>query len=346
MLRRLRSLARNAWASLRSLLSRAAPDLEKLALRQQLASVCAKPHPRPTQIDRLFWVVLSSLWPGWRSALAFVRPETVVRWHRAGWRLFWRFKSRRRGRPPIDHTLRDLIVTMATDNPTWGAPRIHGELLKLGYSIVQSTVSKYLPPRPRNRSPNSPDWHTFLRLHLKGSVGIDFFDIPTATFKLLYGFVVLDHERRKILHLGVTDQPTAEWGTNQLRLAFENTDGPERVFHDRGGQFNPGFSSTTKALGAKEVISAPHSPWQNPFAERVIGSIRRELLDHVIVLGERHAVLLLRKYQAYYNASRTHLGLDKDSPEGRPVQPIVDGDKVVAIPILGGLHHRYERRAA
>ena len=316
---------------------------ENVALRQQVASLAAKPHPRPDRFDRAFWATLASLWPSWRRSLAFVSPDPVVRWHRAGFRLFWRWKSRRPGRPPIDEQLRNLIVTMATENPTWGAPRIHGELLKLGYRVAQATVASYLPKRPRGSSPDTPDWKTFLNLHLHGSAGIDFFDIPTATFDVLRGFLVIDHERRKLLHVGVTRHPTAEWTANQFVGALRDDSSPERLFRDRDSIFGSAFTSRVKALGIEQKVSASRSPWQNPFAERMVGNIRRDLLDHVIVLNERHATKLLREYQdGYYNPWRTHLGLGKDAPEGRQAQSLEDGAEIV----LGGLHHRYVRRAA
>jgi putative transposase len=320
--------------------------VEVVVLRQQVASLAAKPHPRPDTFDRVFWAALVSVWPSWRSSLGFVQPETVLRWHQAGFRLFWRFKSRP-GRPPVDKDLRTLIDTMASENPTWGAPRIHGELLKLDFAVAEATVAKYMRERRTFPPRCGPDWKTFLRLHLDSSVGIDFFDIPTATFDVLRGFLIIDHRRRKLLHLGVTKHPTAEWTANQLTEAFPFDSAPDRLFRDRDSIFGTRFVDKAKALGIKEVISAPRSPWQNPFAERVIGSIRRDLLDNVIVLGERHATRLLREYQnTYYNTSRTHLGLDKDSPVARPAQKAQAGSRIVSIPILGGLHHRYERRAA
>jgi len=316
--------------------------LENLALRQQLASLSRQPHPRPDVFDRAFWVSLSTLWSGWRQSLSFVTPETVVRWHRAGFRAFWRLKSKP-GPPEIAPEVRKLIVTMAKENSTWGAPRIHGELLKLGHKIAESTVSKYMPrPRPEP----GMTWGNFLALDLEGAVGIDFFDIPTATFEVIRGFLVIDHKNRKLLHVGATKQPTDEWTANQLPEAFPFEGAPDFLFRDRDSIFGPRFRGKAEALGIVEVISAPRSPWENPFAERVIGSIRRDLLDHVIVLNEQHAVRLLRAYAEYYLNSRTHLSLGKDTPAGRAVQGPECGAKVIALPILGGLHHRYERRAA
>ena len=216
--------------------------------------------------------------------LCFVHPDTVTRWHRFGFRLYWRLISLPgQGRPHIDTEVRKLIVSMAHKNSTWSAPRIHSELCKLGFDISQATVTRYMPQRPR-LSPNSPDWSTFLRLHLDDSVGVDFFDIPTATFDVLRGFLVIDHGRRKLLHLGVTKHPSAEWTANQITETFPLKSAPRFLFRDRDAIFGERFRARVKSMGIKEVVSAHHSPWQNPFAERVIGSIRRELLDHVIVL--------------------------------------------------------------
>ena len=322
--------------------------VENMALRQQLAVLrrTAK-KPRLTAVDRGFWLVLLRLWPGWRDALALVQPETVVRWHRSGFRAFWRWKSSRgAGRPAEEARLQALIVRLATDNPAWGAPRVHGELLKLGFVVAQSTVSKYLP---RKRRP--PDegvrqrWQTFLKNHLPEAAGIDFFVIPTLTFRLLYGLVVLDQGRRRILHFGVTEHPTGEWVKRQLFEAFPYDSAPRYLHRDRDSIYDCRFRAAVKALGIEDVPSAPRCPWQNPFAERVIGSIRRELLDHVIVLGAGHAARLLRGYKVYYSGSRTHLSLGKDSPCPREVQGPEHGERIVAIEHLGGLHHRYERRA-
>ena len=318
---------------------------EVLALRQQLALLVRQvPRVRARTSDRLFLAVLVSLWPDWRRALLVVRPETVIRWHRLGFRLLWRFKSRPHGRPPIDAPLRLLIREMAFANPTWGAPRIHGELLKLGHSVAQSTVARYLPVR--RRGPPSQTWRTFLHNHLPCAAGIDFFVFPTVGFGVLYGFLVLGHGRRRILHLNVTAHPTAEWTRAQLLEAFPFDEAPRFLHRDRDGIFSERVRETIRQLGIEDVPSAPRSPWQNPFAERTIGSIRRELLDHVIVLGEEHARRLLRAYQRYFNESRTHLSLEKDAPVHREVHGPERGSRIVAFPVLGGLHHRYERRAA
>jgi len=320
--------------------------LENLALRQQLALFKQRtPHPPISAVDRAFWSWLSQVWPNWRGALLIVKPETVVGWHRHGFRVFWRWKSRATfGRPRKDAALRRLIGEMARANLCWGAPRIHGELLKLGFAVAQSTVARYMPRR--RRCPPSQSWRTFLNNHLSQAVGIDFFTIPSATFRVFYGFVVLDHRRRRIRHMNATEHPTAAWTRQQLLEAFP-FDAPTRFLHrDRDSIFNGLVRQTIAALGIGEVLSAPKSPWQNPFAERVIGSLRRELLNHVIVLGEDHARQLLRTYRVYYNGAHTHLSLSKDSPDSREIDHPEHGTTVAALPVLGGLHHRYRRRAA
>jgi putative transposase len=329
-----------------TLLSGRSLVLENLALRQQLAVLRRQaPRPRLRVADRLFWVALARLWPRWREALHLVKPETVIAWHRAGFRLFWRWRSSRGGRPRVDAEVQALVRQMASDNPSWGAPRIHGELLKLGYRVAQSTVAKYMPPQPKTRKPPSQAWRTFLRNHMSQAAAMDFFVIPTATFQLLYGFVILEHGRRRIRHVAVTAHPTAEWTSQQLREAFPFDSAPRFLHRDRDGIYGKDVTDTIRAMGIRDVPSAPASPWQNPYCERVIGTLRRELLDHVIVLDEAHARRLLREYVDYYNGSRTHLALVKDSPEERAVEPPSAGPVDVR-DMLGGLHHRYFRRAA
>jgi transposase InsO family protein len=335
-------------SALRSLfLPRAVLHAEVFALRHQLLVLDRQRAGRRVQLhasDRLLWACLSRLWPGWRNALVLVQPETVLRWHRRGFRLYWRRKSRRRrsGRPPIDAEVRHLILEMHRANPTWGAPRIHGELLKLGFTLAQSTVSKYLP---RHRKPPSQGWRTFLRNHLGEAIAIDFAVVPTMTFRLLFVFVVLGLDRRKLLHVNVTAHPTAEWTARQMveALPWETT--ARYVIRDRDRIYGVGFRRRVAGLGLHEVPIAPRSPWQNAYAERFIGSLRRECLDHVIVLNERHLHRILSDYARYYNGSRTHLALGKDAPEPRLVHRQELGE-VVAFAEVGGLHHRYERRAA
>ena len=267
--------------------SRAALQLENLALRHQIGVLqrSARKRPKLTPGDRLLWVFLSHLWRDWRSALAIVKPETVVAWHRAGFRLFWTWKVRRGqpGRPVISREIRDLIRKMCRENPGWGAPRIHGELLKLGIDTGESSVSKYLV---RSRKPPSQTWRTFLESHLTQLVSIDFFTVPTIRFQVLYVFLVLAHDRRRILHFNVTAHPTAEWTGQQLREAFPFDQLPRYLLRDRDAIFGDAFRGQVRDMGIHEVLSTPRSPWQRAYVERVIGSIRRECLDHVIVFHE------------------------------------------------------------
>ena len=295
-------------------------------------------------MDRLFWIVLSRVWPAWREALVIVKPETVIAWHRKGFRLFWTWKSRRGklGRQPVPREVRDLIRRMSRENPLWGAPRIHGELLKLGLEVSEATVSKYMTRHPR---PPSQTWRAFLENHVGCLASIDFFVVPTATFTMLFAFIVLRHERRRIVHVGVTAHPTAAWVAQQIREAFPWDTAPRFMIRDWDSVYEAAFCLRVQAMGIEEVVTAPRSPWQSPFAERMIGSIRRECVDHVIVLNERHLRLILASYLDYYHRSRTHLSLDKDTPDRRRVKPVGSG-KVVAFPQVGGLHHRYERLAA
>jgi transposase InsO family protein len=304
----------------------------------------ATKRPKWTAGDRLLWIGLSRIWRDWRSALAIVRPETVVAWHRAGFRRSWTWKVRRgqRGRPLISREVRDLIRRICRENPLWGAPRIHGELLKLGVDISETSVSKYMV---RSRKPPSQTGRTFLENHLTQMVSIDFFTVPTIRFQVLYVFLVLAHDRRRILHFNVTAHPTAEWTGQQLREAFPFDQLPRYLLRDRDAIFGQDFREQVRDMGIHEVLSAPRSPWQRAYVERVIGSIRRECLDHLIEFNEASLRRTLNLYFAYYHRSRTHLSLGKDSPEPRPIQSPAVGP-VVAVPHVGGLHHHYERRAA
>jgi transposase InsO family protein len=334
------------FASLRaSLRRRAALQIEILALRHQLGILQRSvKRPKLTATDRFLWAWLSSVWADWRSALVIVKPETVIAWHRKGFRLFWTWKVRhgQPGRPPVPQDLRDLIRKISRENPLWGAPRIHGELLKLGIDIGETSVSKYLV---RHRKPPSQTWRTFLENHLKTMVSVDFFTVPTIRFQVLYVFLVLLHERRRIIHFNVTAHPTAEWTAQQLREAFPFDQIPRYLLRDRDSIFGGEFRKEVTAMGIQEVLSTPRSPWQRAYVERVIGTIRRECLDHVIVFNEASLHRHVKSFMTYYHESRTHLSLAKDAPESRPVQG-PDLGRLVAIPQVGGLHHRYERRAA
>lgn len=334
------------FALFRSVLrSRATVELENLALRHQL-TVLKRSVKRPQlrRTDRCLWVVLSRVWNDWRAALDIVQPATVIAWHRKGFRLFWSWKVRhgKTGRPAVAREVRDLIRRLSRENPLWGAPHIHGELLKLGIPIGETSVAKYMV---RHRKPPSQTWRTFLDNHLKTLVSIDFFTVPTIHFQVLYVFLVLAHERRRVVHFNVTAHPTAEWTAQQLREAFPFDQIPRYLLRDRDKIFGDEFRRQVRDMKIEEVLSAPRSPWQRAYVERLIGSIRRECLDHVIVFHEAGLRRMLCAYFAYYHQTRPHLSLDKDAPESRKVQPPELG-KVISIPQVGGLHHRYERRAA
>ena len=238
--------------------------------------------------------------------------------------------------------VRQLIRKMSRENPLWGAPRIHGELLKLGIEVGETSVGKYMG---RGSKPPSQTWRTFLENHVKTMVSVDFFTVPAIRFQVLYVFLVLAHDRRRIIHFNVTAHPTAEWTVQQLREACPFEQIPRYLLRDRDGIFGNEFRQGVKAMGIEEVLSAPRSPWQRAYVERVIGTIRRECLDHVIVFNEAALHRHVTSFLAYYHASRTHLSLGKDPPETREVQPANAG-RIVTIPQVGGLHHRYERRAA
>lgn len=325
--------------------SRATLQLENLALRHQLTVLRRLvKRPKLTSADRLLWMWLCEVWSDWRSALVLVKPETVIAWHRKGFRLFWTWKVRhgQPGRPAIPKDVQELIRKMSRENPLWGAPRIHGELLKLGIDIGETSVGKYLV---RRRRPPSQTWRTFLENHVKTMVSVDFFTVPTIRFQVLYVFLVLAHERRRIVHFNVTAHPTAEWTAQQLREAFPFDQVPRYLLRDRDCIFGAEFRKDVKAMGIKEVLSSPRSPWQRAFVERVIGTLRRECLDHVIVFNQTSLCRHLKSFLTYYHESRTHLSLAKDTPEPRPPQPLELGT-IIAIPQVGGLHHRYERHAA
>ncbi len=323
--------------------SRAELELELIALRHQIA-ILNRQRPcrlRFRSIDRLLWVWLYRMWPRCLEVMVLVKSATVVQWHRQGFRLYWRWRSRS-GRRPVGCETRKLVREMCHANPLWGAPRIHGELLKLGIKISQATVAKYM--LRRQHSP-SPTWRSFLRNQALGIAAIDMFIVPSATFRLLFVMLILAHDRRKIVRFDVTQHPTAGWLSRQLTEAYPWDTAPRFLLRDRDSSYGTAFSKRVDAMGITEVVTAPRSPWQNPYVERVIGSIRRECLDHLIIFNERHLRRVLSSYVDYYHHTRTHLSLDKDCPHSRLVQPPESG-RVIALPQVGGLHHRYERLAA
>ena len=329
------------WSAITGLFrSRASLEAEILVLRQQLNVLQRKASKRRTfsNLDRFVFLVLYRLFPSVLDHLMIVKPETVLRWHRAGFRQFWRWKSRDMGgRPKVPAEIRKLIRDMSWANPLWGAPRIHGELLKLGITIGQTSVAKYMI---RHRRPPSQGWKTFLRNHAHGIASIDLFVVRTATFRLLYGLLILGHGRRRIMGLDVTAHPTAEWVAQRVTEACGWDQPPEYLIRDNDGIFGAIFKRRIRAMGIRDRPTAPRSPWQNGYAERLIGSIRRECLDYVVVFGERHLRHLLRCYKNYYNQTRTHLSLAKDSPISRAIEAV---GRIFASPVLGGLHHRYVR---
>ena len=334
-------LCRLIWRMFTDLFrSRVALEAEILVLRQQI-NVLRRTRPRRLpfiSIDRLILGGVCRLFPKMYDALAIVRPDTVIRWHRAGFRSYWRWKSRHRcGRPTVSLEIRRLIREMSIANPLWGAPRIHGELLKLGIEIGQTSVAKYMA---RRRAPPSQGWKTFLRNHADGIAAMDLFVVPTISFRLLYGLLIMGHGRRQILWFGVTAHPTAEWIANQLTEACGWEQIPRYLIRDRDGAYGEIFMRRVRSIGIRDRPTSPRSPWQNAYAERLIGSIRRECIDHIVVFGERHLRHVLLSYMSYYNGTRTHLSLNKDAPISRAAET---AGRIICHPILGGLHHQYVR---
>ena len=325
--------------------SRARLHLEVLALRQQLAMVTHRNQQRFhfRQRERFFWVWLYRLWPGCVDTLRIFKPDTLVRWHRRGFRLYWTWKSksRRGGRPSVPQDVRHLIRRISQDNPLWGAPRVHGELLMLGIEVSQATVAKYMI---RHRRPPSQSWRTFLCNQAPELAFVDLFTVPTVTFRILYVLVVLRHERRHVIHFNVTEHPTSRGSGQQIVEAFPWNEAPRYLLRDRDRVYGAEFRRRVHSLAIEEVLTAPRSPWQNPYVERLIGSIRRECLNHVIVYNDCHLKRLLRSYFAYYHTARTHLALDKLCPQPRLIENRERG-KIIAFPHLGGLHHEYRRVA-
>ena len=315
-------------------------EAENVALRHQLIVLRrqVRGRVRLSNNDRWFFVQLYRWFPSILKVITIIRPETLVRWHRMGFRRYWRWKSRSLGgRPQIETDLRALIRRMSIENPLWGAPRIHGELLKLGFAVAQSSVAKYMVKR---RRPPSQGWRTFLRNHAPDIAAMDLFVVPTVGFDLLYALVIVRLDRRDLVWINVTENPTAEWIARQIIEAFPWNEAPRHLIRDRDQIYGTVVTRRLRAMGIRDKPTAPASPWQNGFAERLIGSIPRECVDHMVVLGERHLRRILQTYARYYNAIRTHRSLDKDAPAYRPVQRI---GNIESHSILGGLHHHYVR---
>ncbi len=315
-------------------------EAENAALRHQLSVLRRKMHGRVrlTNNDRLFFIWLYRWFPSVLKVLTIIRPETLLRWHHTGFRRYWRWKSRSfGGRPRIDAELRALIRKMSIDNPLWGAPRIHGELLKLGFAVAQSSVAKYMVKR---RGPPSQRWRTFLSNHAPDIAAMDLFVVPTIGFDLLYAIVIVRLVRRDLVWINVTANPTAEWIARQITQAFPWDDTPRYLIRDRDRVYGAAVTRRLRAMGIRDKPIAPGSPWQNGFAERLIGSIRRECADHVVALGEGHLRRILQSYARYYNELTTHRSLNKDAPLHRAIESL---GAIISRPVLGGLHHQYCR---
>ncbi|MSO99360.1 MAG: transposase [Rhodospirillaceae bacterium] len=313
---------------------------ENVALRHQILVLKRKHRGRIKLrgLDRVILGWLARMGPTVADAIIIVKPKTLVRWHRLGFQAFWRWKSGSvGGRPPVDKELRALILRMAAENPLWGAPRIHGELLKLGFELSQATVSNYIRRHPR---PRGQTRRTFIDNHRDAIAATDLFVVPTIGFKLMYGIVIVHLKRRELVWTNAIPHPTAEWIAQQITEAFLWERAPSHLIRDRDASFGAAFKRRLNSLGIRDHPTAPRSPWQNGYAERIIGSIRRECLDHTIFFGEAHLRRTLKSYANYYNRARTHLSLAKDSPVHRPVQR---QGNIIAHPHLAGLHHEYAR---
>ena len=320
--------------------SRIRLEAENLFLRHQLTLALRQKRLRIRLrgSDRALLVWMVRLWPGLLHTVHVVQPETILRWHRAGVRVFWRWKSwNRAGRPKIDRELRELIRRISMENSLWGASRIHGELLKLGYEVAQSTVSKYMA---RGGRPPSQGWKTFLRNHAEAIAAVDMCMVPTLSFERLFAFLVLSHGRRQLLWFEVARHPTAAWLAQQITEAFPWASAPAYLVRDNDRAYGQVFTTRVTAMGIRDRPISPGSPWQNGIAERLIGTLRRECLDHMVIFGEAHLRRILSAYTVYYNQTRTHLALNKDCPLERPIQRF---GSVVATPVLAGLHHQYVR---
>ncbi len=325
--------------------SRLSLQLEIAALLHQLSTFRLHgQRPRIEPADRLLWSVIAQLWSQYRRALFFVQPRTITLWQQKRFRDYWRALSQSSppSRPQIAPELRKLIKRMWQANPTWGSPRIVAELQKLGIEVAKSTVEKY---RPHAGRPPSSSWRTFPDQHARELVAVDFFVVPTVTFNVLFVFLALAHDRRRIVHFNVTAHPTAQWTAQQIVEAFPFDTAPQYLVRDGDGTYGDRVQRKLESLGIDEVVTAPASPWQNAYVERLIGSLRRELLDHVIVFNERNLKQLLSSYLDYYHPWRTHRSLDQDTPDGRRVR-FAEFGQVVEFPVVQGLHHYYLPRAA
>jgi transposase InsO family protein len=337
------------------LCSRAVLAAKLLAVESQLAACKQRiasnkrPRPRFTASFRLLWVVLSKSLDKWEDLVHLMQPATVRKWHTTAFRYFWRWKLRRKGgRPPISKEMQNLIYKLSKENPLWSPERVKDTLILLQYDPpCEDTIRKYMykPRKPRKRSTT---WLPFLRNHLDASWAIDFFTVTTINFATYYVFLVFDHGRRKVVHFAITRNPFMNWVIQQLRESMPFGLQPKYLFRDNDGIYGNSVRAFLDSCGITEVRTAYRSPWQNPFVERFIGTLRREMLNHVIVLGQGHLERLLREFiEEYYHVARPHQGLYGDTPVLQTKQPQILGpSKLISIPVLGGLHHRYIRVAA
>jgi hypothetical protein len=327
----------------RSLKTRTQLILENIFLHKQLEIYQrTDPKLKIKRTDRIIFSLIMDMLSNWKERLFIVKPETVIKWHRTAFKFYWRWKSKQKGgRPKVSREVIALIKQMANENSGWGAPRIHGELMKLGINICESTVQRYMPKKGKRIT--GQNWKTFLQNHSKDIISIDFLTVPTVNFKLLHVLVIIEHHRRKLIYFNVTKNPTAEWSIQQIRNLLFDYDTPKYLIRDRDKKYGTLLDSKKNRFGIDEIVTAYRSPWQNGYVERVIGSIRRECLDLMIILNENHLKTILDDYISYYNKYRTHLGINKNSPEGRPL--MAEG-KIYKIPAVNGLHHVYLRQAA
>lgn len=322
--------------------------IENLSLRQQLGvALRSNKRMKLTKQDRLFMVLISKIHSEWQSFLAIVQPATVISWHRKLFKLYWRWKSGRKGRPEISPEMKAKIKQLSKENSIWSAEMLRDHLVLLGFrKIAVNTVRKYMVKRRRPVIP-SGNWLSFIRNHTQQSWGMDFFSVPTLRFKLLYCFIILDHERRKVIHFAVTYKPSMKWIVQHLRNATAFGRQPKYIFRDNDRKYGDEVRVFLKNCGISDNPTSFRSPWQNPYVERFIGTLRRDLLDHVIICNEEHLYNLLKEYiNDYYHIARPHQGLHRETPSGfRLIKKNCNQDKLIPVSVCGGLHHRYRRSA-
>ncbi len=314
---------------------------ENALLRQQLIILRRQvKRPACTKTDRMLLVLLTSMVRTWKQALFIVQPETLLRWHRQGFKLFWRYKSK------ISQETICLIQEMARDNRLWGAERIRGELLKLGIHVCKRTIQKYMRA-VRTTRPRGQTWRTFLHTHAQQIWACDFLPVTDLFFRSLFAFFIIDLHSRKVIHVGVTRSPTDAWTAQQLREATAYGVGPKYLIRDNDSKFGVGFARVAKTSGIEMLKTPYHAPRANASCERFLGSVRRECLDHLLILHERQLHRILKAYMAYFNQARPHQGIQQQIPDcaGSSRVTAQAGTKVLAVPILAGLHHEYRRVA-